>query len=96
MNTGTAFATLCVAIVHSSDGIHLVTTGPEDAAFAEVGDYVRCRAEHQLWPDDAARLMTLLEQGRVRDAVDLYFARVGDRWDREYLAVHPVDTGSDR
>lgn len=95
MNTGTAFATNCVAIVHSTDGVHLVTTGPEDAALAEVGEYVRCRAEYQLWSEDAAQLSWLLEQGRVKDAVELYFERVGERWDREYLVVRPVDLAAE-
>lgn len=94
MNTGTAFVTVCVAIVHSSDGIHFVSTGPEEAALAEVGDYIRSRAEHQLWPDDAAQLARLLEQGRVRDAVEFYFARVGKRWDHEYLVVQPASLSS--
>ena len=83
-----------VAIVHSRDGVHLVATGPEEAAFAQVGEYVRSRAEHQLWPHQAAQLQELLAQGRVRDAVEFYFARVGDRWDQEYLVVRPAESST--
>jgi hypothetical protein len=38
-----------------------------------------------LWADDAGRVLDLLAAGEVETAVDLYFSRVGDRWDAEYL-----------
>ena len=34
-------------------------------------------------------MISLVEAGRMTDAIEMYFDRVGDRWDREYLELVP-------
>jgi hypothetical protein len=38
-------------------------------------------------------VIALLDAGQTADAIELYFDRVGDRWDREYLElVSPTES----
>jgi hypothetical protein len=41
----------------------------------------------RLWANDAARVRLLLENGAHADAIELYFALVGQRWDDEWIVV---------
>jgi len=76
------------AIVSGTDGIHFAASGAdEDAMFAGLGRYLRQRCGFTLWPHDAREVIGLLDAGRITDAIAMYFDRVGDRWDREYLEL---------
>jgi hypothetical protein len=76
------------AIVSGLDGIHFAAAGPdEETMFAGLVRYIKQRCGFTLWPRDANKVMTLLDTGRSADAIDLYFDRVGERWDREYLEL---------
>jgi hypothetical protein len=76
------------AIVSGPDGIHFAASGPdENKMFAGLVRYIQQRCGFTLWPRDAGTVMTLLDAGRIADAIELYFDRVGDRWDREYLEL---------
>ena len=76
------------AIVSGADGIHFAASGAdEDKMFAGLVRYVRQRCGFTLWPHDAREVIALLDAGRMTDAIALYFDRVGDRWDREYLEL---------
>lgn len=58
-----------------------------------LGEYVRDNARYQLCPGDADRVLALLAADRAQDAVDLYFAATGERWDREELVVQRTGLG---
>ena len=78
------------AIVSGPDGIHFAATGvDEDKMFAGLVRYIKQRCGFTLWPRDAREVLTLLDEGQLTDAIDMYFDRVGDRWDREYLEIVP-------
>jgi hypothetical protein len=82
------------AIVHTADGVRFVASaaGP-DVLFARLADYVRGRCDDVLWPDAARRVRTLLDGGHLSAAITLYFARTGERWDRERLDLVTVQEG---
>ena len=78
------------AIVSGPDGIHFASAGAdEDKMFAGLVRYIKQRCGFTLWPRDANEVIALLDAGRTTDAIDLYFDRVGERWDREYLELVP-------
>jgi len=77
-----------VAIVHSPDGVHLATAGVTRAELVRLlADYVRARCGYTLWPNESRYVRTLLARGELEAAVEVYFGRVGDRWDEERLAT---------
>lgn len=86
------------AIVSGPDGIHFAAAGAdEDKMFAGLVRYIRQRCGFTLWPRDARQVIALLDAGRMADAIEMYFDRVGDRWDREYLElVSPTRSGGAR
>lgn len=85
------------AIVHAADGIRFVATAARpDALFAQLAAYVRGRCEDVLWADASRQVRTLLDDGDVRAAVALYFARTGERWDQEQLDLVTVEEGEYR
>lgn len=82
---------LHVAVVHSGDEICFVTAASSaDALARRIADYVRDRAAHRLWPDDARAVEELLGMGLLREAASHYFGTVGRRWDNERLVVTAV------
>ncbi len=84
-----------VAVVHSADAVKLVAACVSRRGLTQrLAEYVRERAPHQLWPEDAGRLLGLLSGGDVGAAVELYFASVGERWDPEWLVVDLVEVGA--
>jgi hypothetical protein len=86
---------LHAAVVHSAEGIHLLTASRSAEGLIEfVAGYVRSQADQMLWPDDAKRVHALLGAASCRAAVDLYFARVGERWEREYLRIEVIGDDS--
>jgi len=79
------------AIVSGPDGIHFAAAGAdEDKMFAGLVRYIKQRCGFTLWPRDANAVISLVEAGRMADAIEMYFDRVGDRWDREYLELVPL------
>ena len=89
MLEGTTFEQgLHYAIVSGPDGIHFAASGPsEDKMFAGLVRYIRQRCGFTLWASDANEVIASLDAGRTADAIALYFDRVGERWDREYLEL---------
>ena len=82
----TGESTLHVAIASGPDGVHFVAIGgDEQEVTSQLVDYVLLRCEFTLWASDAEEVRALLDAGRNADAIDTYFARVGTRWDAEYL-----------
>lgn len=80
-----------VAVVQSGGRIcHLVADTSSDGLTRQLAEYVRHSAGYQLWPRDSDRVASLLSSGHAEEAVELYFARTGERWDREELVVRPV------
>ncbi len=76
------------AIVSGADGIHFAASGAdEDKMIGGLVRYLRQRCGFTLWPQDASEVIALLDAGQMTDAIALYFDRVGDRWDREYLEL---------
>lgn len=76
------------AIVSGPDGIHFAAAGPDEAKmFAGLIRYIEQRCGFTLWPRDAREVLAMLDAGRMADAIETYFDRVGDRWDREYLEI---------
>jgi len=79
---------LLVAVVHTADAVRLVATA------ASRGELVRRLAGHvrrcgpdELWAGDWARARALLGGGELEAAVAHYFAKVGQRWDKEWLVT---------
>jgi hypothetical protein len=86
LDATTGESTLHVAIASGSDGVHFVAIGGDEAEVTtQLAEYVLLRCEFTLWPDDANDVRCLLDTGRTADAIETYFARVGTRWDAEYL-----------
>lgn len=86
---------LHVAAVYAADGIGvrlLTAASSAEALTARVATYVERQAEYLLWPADAERVRALLAEGKRREAVELYFAKVGERWERERLRTEVVET----
>ena len=82
------------AIVHSADGIRFVGTGAcPDALSARLARYVRGRCNDVLWADVARHVRALLDDGKLTEAIALYFERTGERWDRERLDLVTVENG---
>jgi hypothetical protein len=82
------------AIVSGPDGMQFAAAGAdEDEMIAGLVRYIKQRCGFTLWPRDAGEVMALLDAGQTADAIDLYFDRVGDRWDSEYLElVSPAES----
>jgi len=77
------------AVVHAADGVRFVASAASRSALMDaVAGYVERRCDDLLWPDDAASVRALIVAGKVSAAVGAYFAKVGDRWDREELEVN--------
>jgi hypothetical protein len=89
--------TLYVAIVHSSDGVRFCTARVSRVGLVRrLADYVRRRSDHTLWANDARHVRSLLARGELEAAVEVYFGRVGDRWDEERLVTTAIMTTDDR
>jgi hypothetical protein len=85
---------LHVAAVYAHDGTRLLTASHSAKIVSQrVAACVASQAEILLWPADAHRVRALLEIGRTEEAIAWYFARVGQRWEREYLHREAVDAG---
>jgi hypothetical protein len=84
-----------VAVVYGWDGeLFAETASNRDDLVSRLGDYVRMRADVQLWPGPARTVHALLARGRVASAVIAYFSFVGSRWDEEWLISNVFDVAS--
>ena len=78
----------CTALVYALDGVRFFATAPSTRALTRrVAHYVERNVDDRLWAADAARVRTLLETGAQAEAIELYFALVGERWDEEWIVV---------
>jgi hypothetical protein len=76
------------AIVYALDGTRFVAAATSRRALMRrVVGYVERRAEQALWEADALRVHQLLADGAHEEAVELYFAVVGQRWDEEWILI---------
>ena len=76
------------AAVHAEDGVcYLVFAASRQDLTHLIARYIAERAPYVLWPPDAERVLALLDAGYVEGAIDVYFARVGHRWDDEWLCI---------
>jgi len=77
---------LLLAVVCAPDGVRFVAHGHSDLEILRrLASHVARQAPRQLWPLEARRVRLLLRHGRLGAAVAYYFARVGRRWDDEWL-----------
>jgi len=91
-DVGAEDMTVHVAAVYALDGIRFLTAAPSAQELVErVALHVKQSADTLLSPEDAAHVLCLLEEGKQHAAVDLYFARVGLRWEREVLRTEVVE-----
>ena len=83
--------TLYVAVVHADDGVRFMTAANSRRDLVlRVAEYVREWGGYLLRPDHARHLRSLLARGESEAAVELYFALVGKRWDKEWLVTAVV------
>jgi hypothetical protein len=91
-DVGTDVMTVHVAAVYALDGVRFLTAAPSAQELVErLATHVKQSADMLLWPEDAANVLCLLEEGKQHAAVDLYFSRVGQRWEREVLRTEVVE-----
>jgi hypothetical protein len=87
---------LHVGIVHSADGVRFATAAGSRAELVQrLAEYVGRRAPDVLWTGDARHVGALLVRGELEAAVEVYFGRVGDRWDPEWLVTTAIVTADD-
>jgi hypothetical protein len=65
-----------------------------DAVAEALAAYIHGQADILLWPADAQRVRGLLEAGETEEAISVYFARVGERWERERLRREAVGSST--
>jgi hypothetical protein len=83
------------AIVSGPDGVRFSTTAISPAVrSSDLAAYIRDRCDYTLWPATALTVRRLLDAGRLDDAIEMYFAHVGSRWDEERLELREVGCGS--
>ena len=83
------------AIVHAADGVRFVASAAcAEELFARIAGYTRGRCDDVLWAEAARQVHDLLDDGDLNAAVTLYFARTGERWDREHLDLVTVGAGA--
>lgn len=83
-----------LAVVVGLDGVRFAAAEADHRALQlRISEYVREASSHALWPSDQAEVRAKLDAGQVAAAIELYFARVGDRWDNEYLHTCTVNPG---
>ena len=75
-------------IVYALDGARFVAAAASRRALMRrLAGYVGRHAEQRLWPDDARRVQNLLAEAAHEEAVELYFALVGERWEEEWILI---------
>ena len=88
---------LYVAVVHAVDGVRFTTAASSRREIVHrVAEYVQRWGGYVLRPDHARHLRGLLARGEWEAAVELYFALVGKRWDKEWLVTAVVGANDPR
>lgn len=88
---------LYVAVVHAVDGVRFTTAAASRRELVHrVAEYVQRWGGYVLRPDHARHLRGLLARGEWEAAVELYFALVGKRWDKEWLVTAVVEADDPR
>ncbi len=83
-----------MAIVHCAGSVRYVATAAcSDALSARLAGYVRERCDDVLWPDAVRQVRALLDDGKLTEAIALYFERTGERWDPERLELMALEDG---
>ena len=86
-----------VAVVHAVDGVRFTTSAASRRELVHrVAEYVQRWGGYVLRPDHARHLRGLLARGEWEAAVELYFALVGKRWDKEWLITAVVASDDPR
>ena len=86
-----------VAVVHAVDGVRFTAAAPSRRELVHrVAEYVQRWGGYVLRPDHARHLRGLLARGEWEAAVELYFAVVGKRWDKEWLVTAALPSGRPR
>ena len=76
------------AVVYAIDGVRFVAAATSRRALLRrVAQYVERHAGDRLWANDARRVHHLLDVAAHEEAVELYFALVGERWDEEWIVL---------
>jgi hypothetical protein len=84
-----------VAVVHTVDGVRFQAAAASRRELVHrIAEYVQRWGAYVLRPDHARHLRSLLVRGEWEAAVELYFALVGKRWDKEWLVTTVVASGS--
>jgi hypothetical protein len=75
-----------VAVVRAQDGVLFTASGSTDAEVAaQLVTYIGKRCDDVLWPAVADEVRRLIHDHRDDEAIAMYFACVGQRWDEERL-----------
>ena len=86
-----------VAVVHAVDGIRFTAAAASRRELVHrVAEYVQRWGGYVLRPDHGRHLRGLLARGEMEAAVELYFALVGKRWDKEWLVTAAVGAADTR
>ena len=90
-----AVGVLHISVVTAIDGVRFAAVGvSEEHCVSQMALYVAEQAPLQLWPRSAERVQELLSGGDTGGAVEEYFRRSGERWDREWLVTAPLQPNS--
>ena len=92
-----AAAATMTAIVHFAGGVSFSASAAcPEALSQQIAQYVRGRCDDVLWPNAAQHVRALLDDGKLTEAIALYFERTGARWERERLELVTVGNGACR
>jgi hypothetical protein len=76
------------AVVHAADGVRFIAAARRpDELTARVVSYIRERCDYTLWQSDARRVHELIDDRQFDEAIELYFSKIGGRWDVEQLEL---------
>jgi len=85
-------ATVHLAVIFGPDEIHGVLAARDRRTLlARLTQRLQEDAHLQLFRADAHRFRTLVEEGRPEDAVRMYAAKVGRKWDPVHLRLDVVE-----
>lgn len=83
---------LHIAVVSTADGVQeVIVSQNASRMWSRLAEYLRENASTKLLPEDACVVQDNLKRGRMEAAAELYFRRVGLRWDRERLHLEMVE-----
>lgn len=84
--------TVHVAVISANDGVvSVLCDWTSNGLLIRLSRYVEENAVAKLWPEVYSRVRELVRVGKREAAIELYFKKVGERWDVEFLhreAIH--------